>query len=93
MVVTKTMGPFVPSPLVNWNQPNLKDDWRRFPKHVGLIFSNSLQGESSMEKCSYLLIWAGEIDKGIFSTFIIPKGSENSPTEYQKTFKQHVEPS
>ncbi|KAK2712700.1 hypothetical protein QYM36_011401, partial [Artemia franciscana] len=87
------MDPSTPSPFINWNQPNLKDAWTRFSKHVELMFSGPLNGKSNTVKCSYLLIWVGEKGRDIFSTFVVPDSSENNPTEYLRLFKNHVEPS
>ncbi|KAK2705853.1 hypothetical protein QYM36_016010 [Artemia franciscana] len=76
------MDPSTPSPFIDWNQPNLKDAWTRFSKHVELMFSGPLNGKSNAVKCSYLLIWVGEKGRDIFSTFVVLDASENNPTEY-----------
>ncbi|KAK2706727.1 hypothetical protein QYM36_014683 [Artemia franciscana] len=83
------MDPSTPSPFIDWNQPNLKDAWTRFFKHVELMFSGPLNGKYNAVKCSYLLIWVGEKDRDIFSTFVVPDASENNPTEYLRLFKNH----
>ena len=83
----------VPSPVMNWNSPNLPDAWRKFQQHVELMFSGPLKSRSESEKVSYLLIWVGETGRDIFSTFNnITEENKNLLKTYYDSYENYVTP-
>ena len=57
------------TPRINWSSDNLESKWTKFENHAKLMFIGPLAGKTAKQRCAYLLIWAGEQGREIFSTF------------------------
>ena len=56
-------------PKMQWTGDNLRENWRCFKQHAGLMFSGPLKSRSEAEKCSYLLIRSSQKGRDIFNTW------------------------
>ena len=83
----------VQSPQMDWNAENLPERWERFRQHVELMFSDPLAAKKEEEKCSYLLIWCGEIGRDIANTWSdVTEDDKQKLKTYFERFSNHVEP-
>ena len=81
------------SPQMDWDAENLPERWKRFRQHVELMFSGPFAAKKEEEKCSYLLIWCGEIGRDIANTWSdVAEDDKKKLKTYFERFANHVEP-
>ena len=64
---------------MEWKSGNLPDIWKRFKRHVQLVFS-------------YMLIWVGEKGRDVFSTWDISEEDSTSLEILYNKFEEYVTP-
>lgn len=82
----------VPSPKINWDAPDLPGEWKKFKQHVELMFSGPLRSKCQAEKCSYLLLWAGEKGRDIFNACTLTAEAAKQLNTYYDGFEAYVLP-
>lgn len=82
----------VPSPKINWDAPDLPGEWKKFKQHVELMFSGPLRSKSQVEKCSYLLLWAGEKGRDIYNSWTLTDEAAKLLKTYYDEFEKYVLP-
>ena len=79
-------------PEINWNAPNLTEEWRRFQQLAELMFLGPLKKISDEEKAAYILIWVGNEGRDIFNSWnATPKQGQDVEFLFAN-FKKHTEP-
>ena len=80
-------------PQMHWDGHNVKENWHPFKQHVELMFSGPLKSPKKAEKCSYLLIWVGQMGLDIYNTWsdITDDNKKNLKTYYNR-FEAQVSP-
>jgi hypothetical protein len=54
---------------MNWDAPNLEQEFHRFTTHCGFMFSGPLSAKRQVEKVGYLMTYIGDKGREIYSTF------------------------
>ena len=80
-------------PVMQWEGDNLEENWRRFKRHVRLRFTGPLKSRTEEENCSYLLIWVGQKERGIYNTWSdISDDDCKKLGTYYECFESHASP-
>ena len=57
------------NPRMDWESKDLPNAFKSFKSHAEFMFGGPLQTKTEEVKCNYLMIWAGEKGRQIFSTW------------------------
>ncbi len=74
-----------------WKKPT-QLAWKKFESHVSLMFEGPLSGKSAKVKCSYLLLWLGDVGREIHSTWDLADNEANDVAVILKKFNEHITP-
>ena len=80
------------TPRINWSSDNLESEWTKFENHAKLMFIGPLAGKTAKQQCAYLLIWAGEQGREIFSTFDLIEAEKEDVDTYLTKFREYAAP-
>ena len=77
---------------MNWDAKDLPGAFKAFKSHADFMFGGPLQKQTEAIKCNYLMIWAGEKGRAIFSTWTLLDEEKNKLKTYYEKFEQFVKP-
>ncbi|XP_033745588.1 uncharacterized protein K02A2.6-like [Pecten maximus] len=80
------------TPMMDWQSQDLEFAWKTFKQHVTCMFSGPLLGKTEPEKCAYLMIWAGEKGRNMFTTWNLTEDQQKELKYYYEHFEQYVKP-
>ena len=89
MDTTTTQGQ---NPRMNWDAKDLPSAFKAFKSHAKFMFGGPLQKQTEAVKCNYLMIWAGEKGRAIFSTWIIADDEKSKLKTYFDKFESFCKP-
>lgn len=79
-------------PYMDWDAKDLDTAFKSFKEHCDFMFGGPLKAKSEEEKCNYLMLWAGEKGRNIYSTWnLTAEEKKNLLTHYDK-FKNYCKP-
>ena len=80
-------------PKMDWTTgPDLITRFKRFRQKCELLFEGPLKSRAPEQKCSYLLLWAGDYGLDLFNTWNLTTDQKKNISEYWKRFEEHVQP-
>ena len=80
-------------PKMDWTTgPDLTTRFKRFRQKCELLFEGPLKPRAPEQKCSYLLLWAGDYGLDLFNTWNLTTDQKKDISEYWKRFEEHVKP-
>ena len=80
-------------PKMDWTTgPDLTTRFKRFRQKCELLFEGPLKPRAPEQKCSYLLLWAGDYGLDLYNTWSLTTEQKKDINEYWKRFEEHVEP-
>ena len=80
------------TPRIYWSLDNLESEWMKFENHAKLMFIGPLAGKTPIQRCAYLLIWAGEQGKEIFSAFDLTDAQKEDVDTHFTKFREYADP-
>ena len=79
-------------PRMDWEAKDLDNAFKSFREHCEFMFGGPLQAKSEEEKCNYLMLWAGEKGRSIYSTWNLTADQKKVLEEHCKRFKSYCKP-
>ena len=79
-------------PRMDWEAKDLDNAFKSFREHCEFMFGGPLQAKSEEEKCNYLMLWAGEKGRSIYSTWNLNADQKKLLEEHFKRFKSYCKP-
>lgn len=80
------------NPCMNWDSPDLPTAFKKFREHAEFMFNGPLEKKSEEAKCNYLMIWAGEKGREIFSTWSVTADEKKLLKTYWENFETYCKP-
>ena len=80
------------SPKFNWDSADLVGEWKAFRQHAEFMFKRPLRVKKEEEQCCYLMLWAGEKGRRIFSTCNTTDAQQKVLQQYYDRFQAYVQP-
>ena len=78
-------------PKMDWTTvPDLTTRFKRFRQKCELLFEGPLKSRAPEQKCSYLLLWAGDYGLDLYNTWSLTTEQKKDINEYWKPFEEHV---
>jgi hypothetical protein len=78
---------------IDWQSSNLPEAFEKIERHAKLMFMGPLKGKSEPEQISYLLLWAGDRGREIYSTWTdLSEEDAKKLEKYFDQFRAHVRP-
>ena len=72
--------------------PDLTTRFKRFRQKCELLFEGPLKPRAPEQKCSYLLLWAGDYGLDLYNTWSLTTEQKKGINEYWKRFEEHAKP-
>ena len=79
-------------PRMDWEAKDLDTAYKSFKEHCEFMFGGPLKSKSEEEKCNYLMLWAGEKGRSIYSTWNLTVDQKKLLEEHFKRFKEYCKP-
>ena len=80
------------TPKMDWSSGDLLSAWKAFKQHCEFTFGGPLKQKSEEVKCNYLMLWVGDKDREIYSTWELgAEGAKKLNTYYTK-YVAYVKP-
>jgi hypothetical protein len=80
-------------PRIEWDSPDLYQEFTRFESHVGFVFAGPLTGLNGAQKSGWLGTWVGEQGREIYKTFQwAAEDDKKDPEKVLKHFETYVRP-
>ena len=71
-----------------WDAKDLPLAFKSFKEHCNFMFGGQLKSKSEEEKCNYVMMWAGEKRRNIYSTWTLTnKERKQLAIHYEKKMK------
>ena len=77
---------------MDWESKDLPNAFKSFKSHAEFMFGGPLQMNTEEVKCNYLMIWAGEKGRQIFSTWNLQDDDKKMLESYYTGFKSYSKP-
>ena len=58
-------------PRMDWDAKDLPLAFKSFKEHCNFMFGGPFKSKSEEEKCNYVMLWAGEKGRNIYSTWTL----------------------
>ena len=79
------------NPRMDWESKDLNAALKRFKEHADFMFKDPLSAKNEEVKCNYLMLWAGDKGRHIYSTWNITDQKKLLKTYYEK-FEEYCKP-
>lgn len=80
------------TPKMNWESRDLSNAFKKFKEHCEFMFKGPLATKTEEIKCNYLMIWAGEKGRQIFSTWTMSDDDKKKLKSYFEKFEEYCRP-
>ena len=80
------------NPRMDWESKDLPNAFKSFKSHAEFMFGGPLQTKTEEVKCNYLMIWAGEKGRQIFSTWNLQDDDKKKLESYYTGFESYCKP-
>lgn len=80
------------NPKMDWQARDLATAFKRFKEHSEFMFGGPLEKKSEEVKCNYLMLWAGEKGREIFSTWDVSADAKKKIQTYMDGFEAYCRP-
>ena len=78
-------------PSMNWEAPNVAEEFRRFKQYCELIFDGSFSNKSKKERISFILLWIGGPRVDIYNSWSWEDEAKKAkPEKILGRFEKHV---
>ena len=78
-------------PSMNWETPNVAEEFRRFKQYCELIFHGPFSNKSKKERISFILLWIGGPGVDICNSWAREGDDKKAkPEEILGRFEQHL---
>ena len=82
----------LPIPKLDWNAPDLNQNYKRFKALCELLFKGPLKEKSEEELVSYLKIWSGEEGIELVETWNLSNDDKKKLQPHWDRFETHIAP-
>ena len=82
----------LPIPKLDWNAPDLNQNYKRFKALCELLFKGPLKAKSEEELVSYLKIWSGEEGIELVETWNLSNDDQKKLQPHWDRFETHIAP-
>ena len=79
-------------PSLDWNAPDLHQEFERFKQHVNFTFKGPLSKASDKDKTGWLGMWIGTQGRETYKTFVWGAEEEDKPDKILEKFSDFVRP-
>ena len=80
------------NPRMDWESEDLPNAFKSFKSHAKFMFGGPLQTKTEEVKCNYLMIWAREKGRQIFSTWKLEDNDKKKLESYYTGFESYCKP-
>ena len=79
-------------PRMDWDAKDLPLAFKSFKEHCNFMFGGPLKSKSEEEKCNYVMLWAGEKGRNIYSTWTLTNEERKQLAIHYEKFENYCKP-
>ena len=79
-------------PKIDWEAPDLYEDFERFRSHVTFVFGGPLSDLVAKQQAGWLGTWIGEQGRKIYKTLAWTDGEKDDPCKVLGKFANYIRP-
>ena len=79
-------------PRMDWDAKDLPLAFKSFKEHFNFMFGGPLKSKSEEEKCNYVMLWAGEKGRNIYSTWTLTNEERKQLAIHYEHFENYCKP-
>jgi len=80
------------TPKMDWSHVDLPSTWKAFKQHCEFTFGGPLKQKSEEVKCNYLMLWVGDKDREIYSTWELGAEEAKKLNTYYTKYEVYRKP-
>ena len=77
---------------MDWDAKDLPLAFKSFKEHCNLMFGGLLKSKSEEEKCNYVILWAGEKGRNIYSTWTLTNEERKQLASHYEKIENYCKP-